>query len=275
MEQPNQSRRLCTRTAKESISKEKRPDNGSRNEAEGLTDSEEDLQELTNYEKNLASPFNEQNIALVFSQSKLYIQKEHLITVSPVFEAMFSPKFLEGSLTEIPLPDKKLSHFVYFLRYLFPGFDDKITEDTVHDMLPLADEYQTDDLKKRIEKFLVKDLSSNSSYSFSSEQIIEKILEAERYKLNGYLNACIDVASRKKIKSLTKSPKFEEISQNTKLKISLKRCEDIDDMYTSVVKVDPKNTSYAGKKQHNRGAPLEYEVGLQDVGEFLKPYMTE
>lgn len=104
---------------------------GSSSEDEGSFDLDEDLDEdleaLTSHEQNLASPFNEPNIALVFGQSKLHVQKEHLIAVSPVFEAMFSPKFLEGSMKEIPLPDKKLSHFVHLLRYLSPGFEDKLT----------------------------------------------------------------------------------------------------------------------------------------------------
>lgn len=105
-----------------------------------------DLEALT----NLASPFNEPNVAFVFEERKLYVEKEQLIAVSPVFEAMFSSKFKEGSEKEIPLPGKNLNHFVRFLRYLCPEFDDELTDDTVHLMLPLADEYQTEALKKRI-----------------------------------------------------------------------------------------------------------------------------
>lgn len=85
------------------------------------------LEELTTHERYLASPFTKQNVALVFGNSKLYVQKELLIAVSPVFKAMFSSSFLEGSKEEIPLPGKKLSHFVLFLRYLAPGFDDEIS----------------------------------------------------------------------------------------------------------------------------------------------------
>lgn len=75
----------------------------------------------------LASPFNEPNVAIVIDERKLYIQKEQLIVVSPVFKLMFSSKFIEGSKKEITLPGKNLNHFVHFLRYLCPGFDDKLT----------------------------------------------------------------------------------------------------------------------------------------------------
>lgn len=122
MEQPTQGSRK-----RQQKGKKVRPRTYSSSKAEGSTESGEDLEELTDYEKDLASPFNKQDIALVFGQSKLHVKKKHLIAVSPVFEAMFSPNFREGSLTEIHLPNKKRSHFVYFLRYLLPGFDDKIT----------------------------------------------------------------------------------------------------------------------------------------------------
>jgi hypothetical protein len=61
-----------------------------------------------------------------------------------------------------------------------------------------------------------------------SEQIIKYILEAEKFQLLKYLNECIDVASRKKHKNLVDNPMFEEISQETRLKISCKRWSDVD-----------------------------------------------
>lgn len=52
------------------------PFNDSRSDSddEVSTNSVEDLEKLTSREKNLASPFNEPNIALVFGTSKLYVQ---------------------------------------------------------------------------------------------------------------------------------------------------------------------------------------------------------
>ncbi|XP_071150714.1 BTB and MATH domain-containing protein 38-like [Mytilus edulis] len=239
---------------------------------------EDPLEELTSHERYLASPFTKQNVALVFGNSKLYVQKELLIAVSPVFKAMFSSSILEGSKEEIPLPGKQLSHFVLFLRYLAPGFDDEFSGDTVHDMLSLADEYQTDDLKKRIEKFLVKGALTKSD-SITSEQIIIDILEAEMFKLSDYLNASIAVASRKKFNSLTKSPKFEEISLTTQRRISFKRWEDIDEIFNKAVKVSHRFKQYYEDIHIGFGfrsaPPEQYEIDIKDVGEHLKPYMKE
>ncbi|CAG2245734.1 unnamed protein product [Mytilus edulis] len=94
---------------------------------------------------------------------------------------MFSSSFIEGSKEETPLNSgKKLSHFVLFTLFVL-WFDDEFSDDTVHDMLALADEYQTDDLKKRIEKFLVTSALSKSD-AITSEQIILDIIEAEIVK---------------------------------------------------------------------------------------------
>lgn len=145
---------------------------------------------------------------------------------------------------------------IYIVSYVYEYFY-FISEATVHHMLPLAEEYQTDDLKLRIEKFLIKGVLSQSD-SITSVQIIVNIIEAEKYKLNGYLNACIDVASRKK--KLTKNPKFEEISQSTQLKIGLKRIDEIDKIYS--------NASYRRSVKHNK-------FQMKDLGKHLKPYMQD
>lgn len=150
--------------------------------------------------------------------------------------------------------------------------------------MPLADEYQTDVLKKRIEKFLVDGILSKSD-SITSEQIISDILEAEMYKLPDYLNESVAVASRKKFESLTKSPKFEEISQTTQRKISFKRWKDIDKIFNKAVKVSPQFIRHRETKMiHGYSGgfgysvpsePKRYEIDIKEVGEHLKKYMKE
>lgn len=131
-----------------------------------------------------------------------------------------------------------------------------VSEATVHHMLPLAEEYQTDDLKLRIEKFLIKGVLSESD-SITSVNIIVKILEAEKYKLNEYMNACIDVASRKQNQNLTKNPKFEKISQSTQLKIGFKRMDGIDKIYNNAIS----------------GGLMG--IYMKDLVTYLKPYMQD
>ena len=94
-------------------------------------------------------------------------------------------------------------------------------------MLPLAHEYQVRKLN-RIENFLI-DWVKKQHDNIPSEQIIKSILEAEKFQLLKYLDECIGVASRKKYKNLVDNPMFEEISQETRLKISCKRWSDVDE----------------------------------------------
>lgn len=122
MQRSSTSAKVC-----DPIRQDKSVNDDTSSEEEGSTDSEERFEHLTSREKILASPFNEPNIAFVFGTSKLYTHKDYLIDISPVFKAMFSSTFLEGSVKEIPLPGKKISHFLHFLRYLSPGFEDDLT----------------------------------------------------------------------------------------------------------------------------------------------------
>lgn len=111
--------------------------------------------------------------------------------------------------------------------------------------------------------------------SISSEQIILNILEAELYKLSNYLDACIHVASRKMFDNLTKSPKFEEISQNTQLKISFRRWEDIDKIYKKAIKENLQDTVYMQSSRASLFGSIHHENHLKDFGQQLKPHMQE
>jgi hypothetical protein len=105
------------------------------------------------------------------------------------------------------------------------------TEKSAHDLLPLAHEYQVRKLN-RIENFLIEWVKEQYD-AIPSKQIIKSILEAEKFQLLKYLNECIGVASRKKHKNLVDNPRFEEISQETRLKISCKRWSDVDSVVNS------------------------------------------
>ena len=100
------------------------------------------------------------------------------------------------------------------------------TEKSAHDLLPLAHEYQVRKSNK-IENFLIYWVKKQHD-AIPSEQIIKYILEAEKFQLLKYLDEYVAVASRKKYKNLVNNPMFEEIGQETRLKISCKRWSDVD-----------------------------------------------
>ena len=88
---------------------------------------EEDIESLSSIEQNLAAPFREPDLTIKIGNAKLYVKREHLMSESPVFHRMFTSGFKEASKNEINLPGKKLRVFIYFLRYILPGFNDKLS----------------------------------------------------------------------------------------------------------------------------------------------------
>ena len=97
-------------------------------------------------------------------------------------------------------------------------------------ILPLAEEYQTAKTLEKADKFLAKK-SKTFGNAISSEEVIHNILQAELYRLGDYLDESIAIASRKCFERLALHPQFNEITQETRFKIMMKRWKDMDDAF--------------------------------------------
>ena len=97
-------------------------------------------------------------------------------------------------------------------------------------ILPLADEYQTTKTIEKANQFLAKK-SKILGDKISSAQVIQNILQAELYRLDAYLDESITIASRKCFERSVQHPKFDEITQETRLKIMTKRWKDVDEVF--------------------------------------------
>ncbi|CAC5421980.1 unnamed protein product [Mytilus coruscus] len=178
------------------------------------------------------SLFAEHDLVLKIENTKLHVSKDQLIAASSVFEKMFTSEVKEKDQQEIELDGKDLNNFVDFLRCTLPGIDEELTDETVHSVVPLADEYQTTKTLKKADDFLAKK-SIQLGDKISSQQVILSILQAELYHLTSFLEESIAIASRKWFKKLVKNPKFIEISPETKMKIAFKRWSDVDKVFES------------------------------------------
>ena len=105
-----------------------------------------------------------------------------------------------------------------------------LADKIVHVILPLADEYQTTKTLEKANQFLAKK-SKILGDKISSAQVIQNILQAELYRLDAYLDESIAIASRKCFERLVEHPKFNEITQETRLKIMTKRWKDMDEVF--------------------------------------------
>ncbi|XP_071131370.1 uncharacterized protein [Mytilus edulis] len=198
----------------------------SNTELDGL-DTDECIEEDKNQKR--VSAFAEHDLVIKIANTKLHVNKDQLITESPVFEKMLKSELKEK---DVELEGKDIKTFVDFLRCTLPGFDEEVTDKTVHLVVQLADEYQTAKTLQKADKFLAEK-SRLMGNAISSTQIITNILQAELYHLTLYLEESIGIASRKWFKKLVTNPKFNEISSDSRMKIAYKRWSEVDQVFES------------------------------------------
>ncbi|XP_041374221.1 BTB and MATH domain-containing protein 38-like [Gigantopelta aegis] len=163
------------------------------------------------------------DIVVVVEAYKLYLNKTILSFASPVFHKMFQSEFKEKNQDTISLPGKKCEDFIAFLLCIYPNTMDDVRADNVEMVLPLADEYQVLQLKKKCETFLMeKELGQ------SYKRLVHSIVLAEKYNLEKLLEEATDIASRKMLSELKKEAEFATISTSTQNKLMLKRIDAIE-----------------------------------------------
>ena len=97
----------------------------------------------------------------------------------------------------------------------------------MHRILPLAFEYQTKNTLKRADGFLAEEIQESGD-NLTSNELVKKILEAEKYNLTEYLKACVAAAAKRRFKSLLACRDFYRITEKTKLEVRFKRWKDVE-----------------------------------------------
>ncbi|XP_063399105.1 uncharacterized protein LOC134683719 [Mytilus trossulus] len=176
---------------------------------------------------NSLSPFNKQDLTIKIGDKEIFVKKDDLMEVSPVFQTMLTANFQEKDAQLIELPDKDPTTFALFLRHTLPGFDGlELQESTARLILPLAHEYQTDTTLSKIDQVLAACLE-NREYE-CDKKLTDEILTAEFYNLQQYVAACIDKAATFSHKAFIKNPKFHGVSGDTKSEIFLNMCKEME-----------------------------------------------
>ncbi|KAJ8316331.1 hypothetical protein KUTeg_006345 [Tegillarca granosa] len=107
--------------------------------------------------------FPKADLILVVEGKELYVNRQLLTEVSPVFQAMLESDFKESKQDRIELPGKSYEAVVEFLKCTYPFLNYDITVNNLFKILPLADEYQTS-LKKKCEEFMINILRAKESF---------------------------------------------------------------------------------------------------------------
>lgn len=99
----------------------------------------------------------------------------------------------------------------------------------------MAHEYQTDTSLLKIDKVL--SACTRDKLCKSVDKLVDNILEAELYTLSKYLTACITEASSFSPMAFRRTGRFDKISSDTKAKIFIMRCEDMESRIGNCMKV--------------------------------------
>ncbi|CAG2251431.1 unnamed protein product [Mytilus edulis] len=156
------------------------------------------------------SPFNFPDLTIKIRDEKLYINKYHLMEVSPVFQKMLTGDFKEKNASEIELPDEDPTTFALFLRH---------THCLVLNCLNL----QSLAVHVKGNKYLEKPITY-----YATEKLMDDILKAELFNLPHFLTECLKHAYKLSYKVCIKNPKFHRMSSDTKSKLLLMRCEELE-----------------------------------------------
>lgn len=156
------------------------------------------------------------SVTLIIEGHKLYVHREVLAAWSPVFKAMFTRDFKEKEMSEIELPDKKMDDFVELLYCMYPPIK-SVSDSNVHQLLPLAEEYQILEVKKKCEEFLLTKPGS-----------IELLVTAQAYGLQNLLTKCIQHARYRTFAELQKDPFYQKLEQVNLIRILELRVLDLE-----------------------------------------------
>lgn len=129
-------------------------------------------------------------------------------------------------------------------------------EKEAHLILPLAHKYLMDKLVSKIDYSLAAEMGQKKdntyTHKYAIDELIDEILKAELYNLPNLLTSCMEHAYKVSYKVFIKSSKFHRISSDTKSKILLMRCEELELVIGKCLDVLGSESSYDSLKDTKR-----------------------
>ncbi|ELU00894.1 hypothetical protein CAPTEDRAFT_192565 [Capitella teleta] len=165
---------------------------------------------------DFTTPDDLSSLTLVIEGEKLYVHREVLAAWSPVFRSMFTRDFKEKDQREIELPGKKVDDFVELLHCMYPPIK-PITDSNFGQLLPLAEEYQIVQVKRKCEEYLLTKAGS-----------IELLVTAQTYGLQQLRLKCIEYARTKSFTELQKDPFYQLLEAENLIGILQLRVQDLE-----------------------------------------------
>lgn len=141
------------------------------------------------YQNPFHEPDSHRTLALVVENRKFWVSREILAAYSPVFKNMLYGNFAEARTDTIPLPGKKAKDILEMLLCLIPTPKVKeIDASNARLMLKFADEYQIEELHKRVEKALILKMKGCEK---GDQKLLYILRLGSKYKMKELLRECV------------------------------------------------------------------------------------
>ncbi|XP_078375181.1 kelch-like protein 24 isoform X3 [Oculina patagonica] len=174
-----------------------------------------------------SEPWEDSDVILVVEDEKFHVHRLILSMNSPVFKAMFKSEFKEATNNEIPLPEKKASEVLDFLKQLYVQERQEITLNNVEHLLKLSDEYQVKVIFDPCVKFL-------DNQPKTEENAMKILVLASLYKLENVRQSCYYVFKNMKLQSILKASQDQDLDKENMQNILSQRIERLENFLDKV-----------------------------------------
>ncbi|XP_025110765.1 uncharacterized protein LOC112574109 [Pomacea canaliculata] len=176
------------------------------------------------------------DIVLLVENKKLHVNKTLLMMHSPVFMTMFTARFIEKDLSEIPLPGKKVNLMVELLDQIHPGYtNEKFHAETLRELLQLADEYGVQQVFHNCRAYFDRRINcKHQAMKIDEILLFLGIVEEwsnEYDQLSSFRSTLIERASKVGTCHLKKSKYFSSVSTTAQRDIFMCRLETAERKY--------------------------------------------
>ncbi|OWF50023.1 hypothetical protein KP79_PYT23522 [Mizuhopecten yessoensis] len=246
-------------------------------ESKDEIESKNDIEPVAKQEIKIFPGFLPNDVTLVVEEQHLHLNKDLLSSASPVFEAWLKKEWQQDECSDdtkrkLKFPGKTYDEMATFLKCLLPMFPDKVTDETLDTVFPLADEYRTETLitecveviRQRVESVYEVDIYIPPS------RIVTYLLWIDKYNIHSLREALVELTSYLKIEEVENEPVYENIGLQLKLEMSNARAKLLESLFVSNI-TEAKERLYELKIPHSSYYLVEWK---QHVAKLVKDVLA-
>ncbi|XP_021354426.1 uncharacterized protein LOC110450938 [Mizuhopecten yessoensis] len=192
------------------------------------------------------------DVILVVEEKYLHVNKALLESASPVFDAWLKKEWQQDECTDdtkrkLEFPGKTYDEMATFLKCLLPFFPDKITDKNLDTVLPLADEYRTENLITECVEVIRNHVESVSKVDIyiPPSRVFTYLRWIDRYNLHTGKECVVRLASYLKTEELEADADYENVSPGLQLDVSNARAKLLESLFVfSVTEAEKKMNQF-------------------------------